>query len=61
MSAFWFIEGSEIPVKLDISPVLAFAYNPFTSRSSHTSRDVETCTISASSGRISRIFSRTSS
>ena len=53
--------GSVIPVKLDISPLRAFAYSPFASRSSQTSREVETCTIIAFSGRISIIFRRTSS
>ena len=53
--------GSVIPVKLEISPLRAFAYSPFASRSSQTSRDVETCAITALSGRMSSIFRRTSS
>ena len=39
----------KLQLKLEISPLRAFAYNPLTSRFSQTSREVETCTITASS------------
>ena len=50
-----------MPVKLAISPDLAFAYSPFASRSSQTSKEVDTCTMTALSGRMLSIFARMSS
>ena len=40
-AGFW-LGGIEMPVKLGISPFLAFLYRPFTSRLSHSSSGVDT-------------------